>query len=192
MNKWIDFYEQFFPNRLVAQYFIEDLEAITDSKIPKHRAKIMMHQTQRLITLADDVVNLRSNSDSLQLMFLIICTENIAKLYQNYKKGSKSKHFVRKFFKELVCKNDQLILESNFFDHDNIALDLMSIVDIFYKIRCDVVHEGKYWEFHFFDKINNTVMLNIDPDITIHMSISELREIIGRACVFAIQQTKKI
>ena len=109
-----------------------------------------------------------------------------------HQKKDKSKFYVKKFFTELVNENDRFFLEEKFFNFEHIALDLKSIVDIFYGVRCDVVHEGKYWEFRFCDQKNNVAMLNLNPDITVYMSLSELREIIGRACVFAIQQTKKI
>lgn len=189
MKKWIDFYEQSFPDRATAQAFVEELEAINDPAMPKHRAKIMMHQVQRLISLADDVIKIRNGKESLQLLFLLICAENIAKLFHKFKSEGNSKEFVRRFFNEFLEDDDRVTLESSFFTHGAIALDLQAVVDSLYTVRCDVVHEGQYWGFHF----NNggIPMLNIDPDITVHITISQFRAIVMRACVRAIIQAYK-
>lgn len=188
MNKWIDFYEQFFPDRTAAELFVEELEAINDPVIPKHRAKIMMHQVQRLISLADDVIKIRNCKESIQLLFLLICAENIAKLFHNFKSEGKSKAFVHKFFDEFVIGDDRVTLESSFFTHDVIPLNLKAVVDSLYAVRCDVVHEGQYWGFHFND--GDTPMLNIDPDIIVHITLSQFRNIVIRACLRAIQTYK--
>ncbi|MBD3671243.1 MAG: hypothetical protein HUJ29_10750 [Gammaproteobacteria bacterium] len=80
MEKWINFYEPFFPNRDDATSFVEKYEELCpDGKA--HTAKIMMHQTQRLVSLADDIPNIRAGNETLPLLFLLVCAEHIAKLY---------------------------------------------------------------------------------------------------------------
>ena len=184
VDKWIDFYEQFFPDRDTAQLFIKELEAVNDPTTPKHRAKIMMHQVQRLVSLSDDIIKIRAGKESLQLIFLLICAENTAKIFHNFKDEGKSKYFVRKFFDEFVG-DDRAILESSFFTHEAIALNLQAVADSLYSVRCDVVHEGLYWGFHFHD--GDTPMVNIDPDVTAHITLSQFRDIVVRACLRAIQ-----
>lgn len=186
MDKWIDFYEESFKNRTAAQKFVEELEAITDPAIPKHRAKIMMHQVQRLISLADGVSEIRAGREPLQVLFLLICAENIAKLFHNVKDEGQSKAFVRKFFAEFVVGGDRSVLENSFFTYEAIALDLQAVVDSLYSVRCDVVHEGRYWEFRFHDG-GSTAAINIDPDVTVHITLSQFRAIVLRACVRAVQ-----
>lgn len=185
MEKWIAFYEQCFPSRNAAQAFVEELEAVTDRTMPKHRAKIMMHQVQRLISLADDVLKIREGRESLQLLFVLICAENIAKLFHNFDDEGQSRAFVRRFFSEFVVGGDRAVLESSFFTHDAIPLDLQAVVDSLYSVRCDVVHEGQYWGFRFHD--GGTPMLNTDPDVTVHITFAKFRAIVVRACVRAIQ-----
>ncbi len=185
MEKWIAFYEQSFPTREAATSFVEELESINDRAIPRHRAKIMMHQAQRLISLADDIIQVREGRESLQLLFTLICAENIAKLFHNFDDEGQSRAFVRRFFSEFVIGNDRAILESRFFTHDAVPLNLQAVADCLYSVRCDVVHEGQYWGFHFHD--GDTPMLNTDPDVTVHITFAEFRAIVIRGCVRAIQ-----
>ncbi len=188
-DKWIDFFEQFFENRCKAQEFADDLECITDPSVPKHRAKIIMHQTQRIISLADDIPQIRKGKESLQLMFLLICAENIAKTYFDFKGDGKSKYFVRKFFKEFVVEEDKNILLNGFANISRSPFELCSVVDVLYSVRCDVVHEGKYWEFHFRVETDTTHMINLDPDVVVSITLNQLRNIIARACIYAIQKS---
>ncbi|MBI5007864.1 MAG: hypothetical protein HZB95_12170 [Nitrosomonadales bacterium] len=185
IEKWIDFYEQSFPNREAATSFVEELEGITDRAIPRHRAKIMMHQAQRLISLSDDIIRVREGRESLQLLFVLICAESVAKLFHNFDDEGQSRAFVRRFFSEFVVGEDRTILENRFFTHDATALTLQAVADCLYSVRCDVVHEGQYWGFHFHD--GDTPMLNTDPDVTVHITFTEFRAIIIRGCVRAIQ-----
>ena len=185
MEKWIDFFEQFFGARPAAEDFVSALEVL-DRDSPKHRAKIMMHQVQRLVSLADDVDNIRPGKESLQLMFLMICAENIAKLFHNFDEVGKSRSFVRRFFNEFVNDEDRGLIEGKIVDENSEALDLQKVVDTLYSVRCDVVHEGFYWCFDFHD--GNTPMITGDPHITVHLKLSTLRYVIVRASINAISQ----
>jgi len=185
MEKWIAFYEQFFSSTNATKAFVGELEAITDSTMTKHRAKIMMHQVQRLISLADDIIKVSGERESLQLLFVLICAENIAKLFHNFIDDGQSKAFVHKFFSEFVIGDDRDALENSFFTHDLKPLNLHDTVDILYSIRCDVVHDGLYWGFHF--QSGNIFMLNTDPDIIVKITFAEFRAIVVRACIRAIK-----
>lgn len=54
MNKWMVFFEPFFSNHLDAEAFVNQYEQLSPSD-GNHAAKLMMHQTQRLVTIADDI-----------------------------------------------------------------------------------------------------------------------------------------
>ena len=96
MGKWLDFYIPFFRNLKDAEKFINRCEK---QQPPNNLAKILMHQAQRLITLADDIPKLRPHEESLQIFFLVMCAENISKLHDSYDKVGKSRHYVHRFFK---------------------------------------------------------------------------------------------
>ena len=179
------FFRPHFPSEEALLRFIEPLEALARGD-PHHPAKIMMHQTQRLISIADELPAIRNRQESLQLLFLLICAENIAKMHGHFIGERQSRAYVRRFFEELVSLDDRQLLERSFATHAGRAISLRKIVDILYDVRCDVVHEGKYWGFQFHD--GQTAMLNIDPDVNVSIQLSELRNIAVRGCIAAISQ----
>jgi hypothetical protein len=188
MEKWIEFYVPFFRDREETSQFVKPIEDYS-AENPMHPAKIMMHQTQRLVSLADDLSKIRPERDSLQLLFLIICAEHIAKLHDNFTKEGKSRAYVRRFFNVLVSQNDQNILTCGFINRrPKRMLDIEEVADVLYDIRCDVVHEGMYWRFSF--RYADMSMMNMHPPVIVHIGISDLRDIVIRGCIYAIQSYK--
>lgn len=183
MNTWLRFFDPHFPSQEALRGFIEPLEAL-DLGDPRHPAKIMMHQTQRLISIADDLPTIRSGKESLQILFLLISAENIAKMHDHFAGEGHSRAYVRRFFEELVSADDRRVLERSFATHAMQPISLRGIVDILYDVRCDVVHEGKYWGFHFHD--GRTPILNTEPDVNVFIQLSAFRDIVVRGCIAAI------
>ena len=179
---WLEFYNPYFASAQEVTTFVEQIEAIPAGDL-MHRRKILMHQTQRLVSIAIDINQIRPRKQALQLAFLIISCENISKLFHNYEGDMKSKHYVKKFFDAFVSEEDKNKLENGFTTHAIQAMHVDQIVEMLYSIRCDVVHEGKYWGFHFMEDIP---MLNIDPDVNVHMRFDELRDIVVRGSIKAI------
>ena len=154
-----------------------------------HPAKIMMHQTQRLVSLSDDLPTIRPNRDSLQLLFLIICAENMAKLHDNFAGEGKSRFYVRRFFAFLVLEADRNTLTSGFVHRrPRRQFGIQEVADLLYDVRCDVVHEGMYWGFFF--RQGDVTMMNISPKVDTRIGLSELRGIIVRGCINAISTYK--
>ena len=111
MNQWVDFYDDYFSDREEVEKFVSDLEEVVDSSHSRYRAKIIMHQAQRLISLSDDIINIREGRESLQLLFLLVCAENVAKIYHEFDHVGQSKNFVKKFFYDLLDKDDRSVIE---------------------------------------------------------------------------------
>ena len=145
-----------------------------------------MHQTQRLISLADDIARIRPHEEALQLLILIMCTENIAKIYDSFQGDGQSRAYVKKFFNDFLTQNDQQTLGNGFTDNDDPQsrpIGFNRAVDILYDIRCDVVHEGNYTDFAFHD--GRTTILNTDPNVTAHLRLKDLCRIIVQGCIKA-------
>ena len=53
MENWLDFYLPYFDDEREARGFVEDCERQSP---PNNTATILMHQTQRLVSLANDIV----------------------------------------------------------------------------------------------------------------------------------------
>ena len=182
MDKWLVFYKPFFNNLDDAKSFVESCEQLTP---PNNVPKIMMHQTQRLISLSDDLPKIRPQREALQLIFVMICVEHIAKLHDESSEEGHSRAYVRKFFNEYILGTDKNKLEAGFVDIDLHPLSLQNIIDTLYNVRCDVIHEGKYWNFSFYH--GKTPYLTGDPPIIVKIQFSEFRDIVVRGCIKAIQ-----
>lgn len=184
MDEWIEFYTPFFPDRAKAEGWVARCEALVP---PNNCARTMMHQAQRLISIADDLPKIRRTAESLQLMFFITCAEHLSKLHVGFNGEGQSRRYVRRFFENFVTGADRETLEIAFDDENDYhmrPLTFKRAVDLLYQIRCDVVHEGNYWGFAFHD--GSTPMLNTNPDVTSNITIQQLRAIVVRGCINAV------
>jgi hypothetical protein len=186
MEQWLDFYTPFFNTQKEAIKFINSCEAQT---YPNNTAKIMMHQVKRLISLSDDLQKIHPNEDPLKLLILIICVENIAKLFDEYTDEGKSKYYVSKFFKEFLSSTDKNLLQEGFINNKDLDyLGFEETITLFYKIRCDVVHEGNYVSFSFYDGKNDMLEIVNNYEVIPHISLEVFRAIIIRGCINAIEK----
>ncbi len=183
MEKWIDFYAPFFESLVTVRQFVEDLEKLGPDD-PRHCAKIMMHQAQRLVSLAADLPQIRPKRESLQLLFLLICAEHISKLHADFDGEGQSRAYTRRFFEEILSQDDRNRLVAGFSILGRRNLTVREVVDLLYDVRCDVVHEGRFWGFSFHD--GQTPMLNADPDVIANMTLWQLRAIVVRGCLAAV------
>ena len=184
MQIWIDFYQPFFSGQQDVEKFVSDCERLGP---PKNTAKILMHQTQRLVSLSDDVEKIRPHDEPLKVLFLIMCAENIAKLHDGFTGEGQSRTYVRKFFNDFLSQADKDTLGRGFLDVNNCmrSLGFDRAIDMLYAIRCDVVHEGNYVSFAFHD--GRMPMVNTDPTVEVHLQFSEVRNIVVRGCIGAVQ-----
>ncbi len=188
MEKWIDFYEPFFISKDEAVSFVNKYEELCPGGAA-HTAKIIMHQTKRLVSLADDIPNIRKGNETIPLLFLLVCAEHTAKLYHNFESEGQSKVYVRRFFNEFVNEDDKRVISTGITKHDRKPLPIQDAIDILYSVRCDLVHEGRYWGFHFHD--GKMPILGTDPDVITSITFSTFREIVVRGCIEAINTYDK-
>ncbi len=83
-------------------------------------------------------------------------------------------------------------LKESFIDHTTMtmaAFNFERVIDLLYDLRCDVVHEGKFWAFKFSD--GEYPILHVDPKVTVHLTFIELRDIVVRGCINAIKDKLK-
>ena len=99
MTDWLSFYTRFFQSAAEAERFVNSCEAQAP---PNDVGKIIMHQGQRLISLAEDIPQLRPSRESLQVFFLIVCAEAVGKLFAGPSASLGSRQAVRTFFCQLV------------------------------------------------------------------------------------------
>lgn len=184
-DKWLSFYEPHFDSVERARIFVEDLEHLNLEDNP-HPAKVMMHQVQRLVTLADNIPSIRPNNETLPLLFLLICAEHIAKMFHGFEGEGQSRAYVRRFFEEFVGDEDQEAICIGITNWEREPLTLVDAVHSLYEVRCDIVHEGRYWGFHFNNR--NSPMMNGEPNVIVNITLQEFRNIVVRGAIQAIQR----
>lgn len=142
MEKWPDFYRPFSPAEDDVQRFVQTCEQLAP---PDNVAKIMMHQGQRLVSLSDDMPKIRPRREALRLLFLMMCAENISKLHEGFQGEGQSRAHVRRFFDNLLSKNDKDALGVGFVDHSKPLMPFLgvrAVVDMLYNVRCDECMKG--------------------------------------------------
>jgi hypothetical protein len=186
MDRWLSFYRPHFPSQKIAEDFVDACEKLQPSA-PNHVAKIMMHQAPRLVSIVDDLPKFRPHQEPLQVLFLIMCAENIAKLHDRFSGEGKSRYYVRKFFENFVSPSDKDALSYGFtLNVDRLPnIGFSKAVDLLYDIRCDVVHEGNYTDFAFHD--GQMSMVNTHPDVIANIRLARVRDIVVRGCINAVK-----
>ncbi|MFH1798332.1 MAG: hypothetical protein ABH844_03150 [Candidatus Omnitrophota bacterium] len=141
----VEFYCSAFSSTEKAKGFIDHIK-----KINGH-SKIILYQTARMIYLAEIIH--QKGRPSLQVLFFLIAAEAVAKLAYNFRGEGKSRHYVKKFFKN-ICNTEHQNKLSRAFRKQITEIDFMSenyltideTIDFLYAIRCDVVHRGIYFD----------------------------------------------
>ena len=172
---------------MAAAQFVDACEKLQPSS-PNHVAKIMMHQTQRLASIVDDLPKFRPHQEPLQVLFLVMCAENIAKLHDGFSGEGKSRYYVQKFFEKFLSKSDKDTLSHGLkVNMDPLpSIGFKKAVDLLYDIRCDVVHEGNYTDFAFHD--GQMEMVNTNPNVKAEIPFVRVRDIVVRGCINAIKE----
>jgi hypothetical protein len=146
----------------------------------------MMHQCHRLVTIADDMENLRRGHDSLPLLFLLVCAENISKLHSNFEGEGQSRAFVRRFFENHLSPAEKKSLTEGIQRVGELRPTLEHAVVALYEVRCDLVHEGNYWNFHFPEPNTYRLLNGMNTTIRTGIPFHEVRSMIVLGCIRAI------
>ena len=126
----------------------------------------------------------------LKVLIMIMCVENIAKLQDGYTGEFRSRYYVEKFFKDFLSDNDKDTLRNGFIDNNDKWLRTLSFEDVIkmlYQIRCDVVHEGDYLGFSFYDGKNEMLEIVNQYAVIPQVALQNIRDIIIRGCINAIR-----
>ncbi|MDP1926222.1 MAG: hypothetical protein Q8K57_15745 [Thiobacillus sp.] len=188
MDAWLDFYRPYFPDNETLRRFVVGCEQLKPDD-PGHRAKLMMHQGQLLLTIADAMGLVVSGREPLKLLFLLIASENISKLHDAYDGEGNSKHYVKRFFNEFCVPEDKLVITHGI-ERCGQESSLEDLIVILYDVRCDVVHEGTYWGFDFATLESPSILtgIHLGQVLRVKMRYEEFRDIVARGIVVATQQ----
>ncbi len=183
----IDFpalYAEVFPSLDAAKAFYSEVDALPPGK---NSAKIVFHQTARMIWLADQIDEVARGRPAFQVLFYLIAAELVAKLTFEFNGDGESKKYVRRFFAEICDDDARNKLASSFSRLPYGELSSDDVVNLLYGIRCDVVHEGMYYTFKLRlgqDDLPEMVHIN-GISFTTTLRVEELRQIILKGAVSA-------
>ena len=192
VNKWEQFYREYFLSEEDLIVFVDSCEKL-ELNDDTHRAKIMMHQGQRLLTIADAMADVEEGHEPLKLLFLLIAAENISKLSISTNESGRSKYHVKRFFNEFCSEADKNDI-TNRFQICGVEASFGDLICMLYDIRCDVVHEGKYWGFDFATVKRPSVLTGANGAkvLRIQITYEQFRDIVARGIVLAVQQTIRL
>lgn len=117
-------------------------------------AKVMLHQTARMVWLADRIQEVSKGRPAVPITFYIIAAEAVAKLAAGFAKEGQSRRFVREFFAKRCTEAQRARMHR--------ALEWATpspprspdgLWEYLYRVRCDVVHEGRYFDMTVEDEV---------------------------------------
>lgn len=182
------FYEEALVERCGAAEFVSCIRELDANKYP---AKIVIHQAARLVWLADRLEEFAKGRDALQILFYVIAAETAAKVTRGHEAEGQSKQYVRLFFEEDCSRSSRQLLERAFaLSPTGQKLSLREAVDYLYRIRCDVAHEGRYFDYRLPSE-GGIPMMNPDRhEFQIaHISLRALRRIVLEGALLAARES---
>lgn len=184
-TKWVEFYSEHNPDEDKVKEIV-DLCMTLEHGDARFNARRMMLQGYRLTQISDAQSKVVIERDPLRLLFLLIAAENVSKMHDDFEGEGKSRVYVRMFFDQFCSDDEKGAISAGIGEHLK-PRDLQSSVDALYNVRCDVVHEGMYYDFHFMT--NETPILNsTDPTIAVSITIDEFRLIVIKSIFRAVKQ----
>ena len=181
-----EFFSSAFVSMDAARTFVEQVERL-HGPAP---AKLALHQAARMLWLADRIDEVARGRPALQILFYLIAAEAVAKITSGFKGEGQSKAYVRKFFGEICSEEHRRGLRTAFTGSNMVGeTSWEQAVDILYGVRCDVVHEGRYFEFHLADEGDPSPMMSHwrDGYGVARLTLPQLRQIILEGTVRGVQ-----
>jgi hypothetical protein len=144
----------------------------------RRTAKIILNQAGRMVWLGDQLDKVARGRPALQIMFFMIAAEAVAKLAAGFHGEGRSRQYVRKFFATYCTEAQRQRLYRAFREATPpppSSDDEMP--DYLYKIRCDVVHRGWYFDMTI---DNNDACLREVRAVVLEAAVSAARKVSTR------------
>ncbi len=174
--KFPEFFRAAFTDSESTVRFVAGVEQIDANE---SKAKIVVHQTARMLWLADRIEEVAKERAALCIAFYLIAAEAVAKMACGFTGEGKSRYHVRLFFRDICPDLHRQRLERSFSTAPGVYLGLVETVDLLYDVRCDVVHEGQYFNFLLPEEPEEeSLIIRLDHPLDAHISAVELRKIV--------------
>jgi hypothetical protein len=183
-------YVEFFAGPLGDPQRARDLYSRAQAA-PEHTAKIILHQTARLVSLADWMDAAAPSRPALKIFFYVVLAEAVAKLASGFTGKGESRTHVQQFFAKYSSPDTRSQLERSFRRIRNGPHPFMSAsqaVDVLYNVRNDVAHRGQYFTFNLLEAgLNATITPYEGESLEAHLSPEDLRRIVVLGAVAAAE-----
>lgn len=158
---------------------------------PEPTAKIILHQTARLVSLADWMSTAAPSRPALKIFFYVVLAEAVAKLASGFTGKGESRRHVQQFFETYCSPASRGQLERSFRRIRNGPHPFMSAsetVDVLYNVRNDVAHRGQYFTFNLLEPgLTATITPYEGESLEAHLSPEALRHIVVLAAAAAAE-----
>lgn len=155
-------------------------------------AKIILHQTARLVSLADWMSEAAPARPALKIFFYVVLAEAVAKLASGFAGKGESRAHVQCFFEKYCSTEHRQQLERSFRRIRNGPHPFMSAaeaIDVLYNVRNDVAHRGQYFTFNLLEHGHTATITPYESEsIEAHLSPERLRQIVVCAAATAAEQ----
>jgi hypothetical protein len=143
-----------------------------------------------MLWLADRMDEVACGRAALQILFYLIAAEAVAKIVLGFRGEGESKKHVKLFFSEICAQRHRELLSRAFSQTQSSFLTWERAVEILYEARCDVVHEGRYFEFNLRDPESTTPELVTVPpwNLVAHISSLDLRQVVLEGVVEGVRR----
>ena len=149
-DEWIEFFSEYVTDEDVAN--VITLASAQEDGDAGFSARRMMLQAKRLVEISKAQNDVTINNDALKLMFLLMLAENCAKFFYEFEGNGQSKAHVIKFFNDMATEEQRNFLNGSI----TVGITPQGIEfasKFLYLVRCDVAHEGLYYNFNFCEDI---------------------------------------
>ena len=155
-------------------------------------AKVILHQTARLVSLADWMDEVAPSRPALKIFFFVVLAEAVAKMAFAFSGEGQSKAYVHRFFAEPCPEPDRDRLAAAFRRTDTTPHTLLTTseaVDVLYNVRNSVAHRGEYFLFNLLEP-GHTATITPYKGGTLQalLSANELRDIVIRGAIAAAEK----
>lgn len=154
-------------------------------------AKLILHQTARLVSLADWMDEVAPKRPALKIFFYVVLAEAVAKMATGFGGKGESRRHVRQFFETFCPPQSRRQLEHSFRrvrGGPHPFMSLSEAIEVLYDIRNDVARRGEYFCFNLLESGDS---LTISPfggeTLEVHLSPEQLRHAVVAGAAAAAQ-----
>lgn len=186
-----EIYRDAFSSMDESRTFAREVKALPQKN---RMAKVVFHQAGRMVWLADRMGDIAAGREALQILFLLIAAEVVAKMVFSFQGKGQSKKYVHRFFEEICDDSHRLKLDRAFARYGiTDYISYKNAIDLLYTVRCEVAHEAMYYKFQLKEEGHRPPVLALIEEFSVvsHITLRELRQIVLQGVIQGCRRLSK-